>query len=183
MDQWPQVVLTGNEFFIPRVCPNCMAPADVPLPAVHVKQQFGSQARYTMTFYYCGACNETFRQSTAILQKQQSFWPLFGIWIGMFVLFLIVGSIGDYLEQGWLTLAALAGVIGLGWYLTRKLKARQQAMWDEEKPPLPPNAIGHGLAVYLIEMKGGVVRKKTATFAAARQDWLDLLVQSNSEAV
>jgi hypothetical protein len=50
---------------------------------------------------------------------------------------------------------------------------------DEGLPPLPPDGIGHGFAAFLIDSRGGLIGKKTATFAAARPEWLDLLMLAN----
>jgi hypothetical protein len=55
------------------------------------------------------------------------------------------------------------------------------ALWDQGKPPLPAGAIGYGYAAFLIGTSG--FRQKTATFAAARQPWLDLLLDANAAAL
>ena len=52
---------------------------------------------------------------------------------------------------------------------------------DEGLPPLPANPIGYGFAAFLIDSKGGLIGSKTATFAAACPEWLDLLMQANAD--
>jgi hypothetical protein len=64
-------------------------------------------------------------------------------------------------------------------YFTRKLAASRRGLWEDAKPPLPPNALGYDFAAYLIDSKGGTFSKKRCTFSAARPEWLGLLMDAN----
>jgi hypothetical protein len=183
MLDWPTVDLSGKEFVIPRVCPNCMAPAEHAWRTDYTKPRFGGQTRLTMTFYYCGECDRMLRTKQAIEKKQLSYGPrLLALWIGVFMIFLFgMGTvIGNEMNEGWLLLP-LALAVAVGVHFTRRMGAKRRALMDEGLPPLPPNAIGYGFAAFLIDGTGGVFGQKTSTFSAARLEWLDLLVQANAD--
>jgi hypothetical protein len=110
MKDCPTVELVGKKFVVPRVCPNCMAPAECPQPTTHVKPGFGQSTRYTMTFYYCDACDRALKAMRAIEKKQLSYGPqLLALWVLMsFVFFIGMGIvIGSEVGDGW-TLLVLA---------------------------------------------------------------------------
>jgi hypothetical protein len=179
LQNWPTVALIGNKFVIPRVCPNCMAPAECPQATTYLKARLGGSTNYTMTFFYCDACDRALKAMRAIEKKQLSYGPqLLALWVLMsFVFFIGMAVVMSSEASGVWTLLVLAAVVALGTYYTRRMAARRRALWDEGKPPLPPNAVGYGFAACLIESKG--FRQKTATFSAARQPWLDLLLDAN----
>lgn len=184
MKDWPNVELTGKEFAIPRVCPNCMAPAKHGWATSHFKAGFGRGTRYTMTFYYCDGCDAAFRVKQDIAKKQDSYGPkLLALWILVsFVCFIgLAAGIGsDATVIPWLMFAA---GIGGGVYFTRRMAAARRGLWEDARPPLPPNALGYDFAAYLIDTKGGVFSKKKATFAAARPEWLSRLMEANAGSV
>lgn len=184
MKNWPSVELTGKEFRIPRVCPNCMAPGEHGWATTHIKSRLGGYTRFTMTFYYCDACDAAFRVKQAAEKKQGSYGPqLLALWVFVFFGCLMgmgVGIGGDSTTSevvGWL-IALLS--IGAGVYFTRRMAALRRGLWDDARPPLPPNALGYDFAAYLIDSKGGLFSKKRATFAAARPEWLSLLMEANA---
>lgn len=179
---WFTIELIGNQFVIPRICPNCLVPGDKPWGATHVKPGYGRSTHYSMTFYYCDACDQMFRAKNAMKKKGWSdSAKLMGVWIGALVVTLLLGvAPAVLLENGfWLLLGGVAG-IAFAWYFRRRLAPTRDALPEEGAPQRPPNAVGEGFAAYLIETSGGAFSQKTATFSAARREWLDLLVEANA---
>src|SRR5262245_22638025 len=114
MKGWPTVELAGKEFVIPRVCPNCLAPADRPWSTTYMKAGFGRSPRYTITFYYCAECEHALQIAKAVEKKQASYGPkLLGLWLVVFFVVLMAMAIGINSESTlipWLlAIAAIAG--------------------------------------------------------------------------
>src|SRR5258706_15291569 len=187
MSTWSTVELSGKSFAIPRVCPNCMAPGDKPWTATHLKDGFPRPTRLKMTFYYCDACDGVFKVKQAIEKKQLSYGPkLLSLWVFVFfgcLMGMLIGMGPDSgLVSGLVGWVVALAAIGGGVQLTRRMGAKRRALMDDGLPPLPPNALGYGFAAYLIDSQGGLFTAKTATFSAARREWIDLLVDANAAA-
>jgi hypothetical protein len=60
---WPSITLRGDAQVIPRMCPNCLANADVELRYYYTNPVSGllGGTRYFQTFNYCSQCAETAR--------------------------------------------------------------------------------------------------------------------------
>jgi hypothetical protein len=179
IEQWPRVDLPGNSFVVPRVCPNCMAPANNEWETRYTRRPIGGHESLTLTFYYCDACNELFRRVLPVedrlrMLKEDFVGGLGGIGIASAILVAFTAnSSRDFV----LVSPLLAGSAAAIWWW-RRYRRRHQAMWEAERPPLPPNALGYGFAAYCIQARGFVNRK--ATFAARRREWLQALVAANA---
>jgi hypothetical protein len=184
MKGWPQVELSGKEFAIPRVCPNCMALADKPWATSHVTQGFGRAIRHRMTFYYCNECDRALSVAQDVEKKQASYGTkLLALWLLVFFVVLMAMAVGIGSESSTLIPWVIAiAATGSGAHFTRRMAQSRRELWETAKPPLSSNALGYGFWAFLISSRGGVIRGKTATFAAARQEWLDLLVEANASA-
>ena len=185
MQNWPEIELQGKRFRIPRVCPNCLAPAVNEWPTSYTRARFGGQTRYTMTFYDCDACSQLFRDVQAVEKKIKSIgnnlvagWLLMGIlWI------MLMGLAFGAAPEAWsgtALLIATAIAAGLTFKLTRHFYRKRDALWNADRPPLPLNALGYGFAAFLTKTQG--IIHKSSTFSAARQEWLHLLVAENADA-
>jgi hypothetical protein len=183
MVDWPKVELPGRKFLVPRVCPNCMGPATTEWTATYTKGRLGGVDHYSMPFYYCDACSDMFRevrkvdkQIASIGHNLMAGWLLLGMLSIILLPIALVGPPDNFKAP--VALLTTLIVAALAFYMTRHFRRKRQRLWETTKPRLPPNAAGYGFAAFCLKSKG--VFRKSTTFTAARQEWLDLLVKENS---
>lgn len=174
---WPTVELPGTAFVIPRTCPSCMAPAANEWKTGNLQQHFGGYTVYSMSFYYCDACNQMLRDLVGIDEKLYEMKQGFAVSVGVTgILFAVAVAVlangGDLGLAG----ATLAAVVAVAW-LFRRFRTRSRQYRETAQPPLPPNAAGYGVSAYCLKARGILHRK--AVFAARRREWLDELVAAN----
>jgi hypothetical protein len=163
---WPSVELdTGGTAVIPLVCPNCMAKADREWRCGY-KLPFVGSTRYFQTFYYCTPCSDVIRHQlrTSSIQYVLGFVLGIGLLIGWAMLMdkkVVPGE--AFLAVPVLTAAA---VLGFG-ALRRSGK------------PLGEKMLGRDFAAYHTGMSGLGLGNRSI-YKARRQEWLDLLLESNA---
>lgn len=169
MKNWPKVELTGDAFVIPRMCPNCMAEGNVELRYGHMKSSLGSSKTYIQSFYYCAPCEAMFRDQDGVkeLRLKQALPLIFG---GMIAL-------SGLLSGAWIMFLIAAALTTWPIVWMNKRYRRKHPL-----PPLPPNALGRKLAAYYAGPGAGFWSKKKL-YTAARQEWLNLLIAHNPDAV
>ena len=174
---WPRVELPGTAFVIPRTCPSCMAPAANEWQTGHLQQHFGGYTVYSITFYYCDACNQMLRDLVAIDEKVDEMKQGFAVSVGVTgILFAVAVAVGANSGDWGLAGAMLAGVVAVAW-LFRRFRTRSRQYRETARPPLPPNAAGYGFSAYCLRARG--ILHRNAVFAARRREWLEKLVAAN----
>lgn len=180
---WQKVTLkTADCHVIPTICPNCLDAATVDcryayVPAVDSWNPIYllDRGRYFQTFYYCSRCAE-------LVEKQQSLgWTfLIGAIFGLATLAACGYFIGSGLDE--ITKnsagAALVGVPCLLYaYAMSRLAYQAVKSLVMRIHPLREGQAVWGAAAYYAGpslVSGGDV------YTAARPEWLEALVQSNS---
>lgn len=185
---WMRAKFKGDSHQIPRVCPNCLQPADTewrycytaPMPLY-----IFDRTRYWQTFYYCSGCSA---QLDAFFKKEKVLGWLFFLWIigGVFTL---VGAIAQSEKDGALVPLAqsigqdaivigslvlyVALVVGLILFIKSRYKKRA---------PLQAHQAAWGPAAYYTG-NGFFGFSSYAMYKAARPEWIKAMAQFNPDAV
>lgn len=170
MRKWPRVEMKGDAFQIPPSCPNCMAPAQEEWRCSHTG---GVNTIYTQTFYYCEACGDIFRHQA----KRTGFryMMIVAVFVALFVLPLAaIAVLGD--DEG----GIVGTVFGLPLIAAGAYFADRKWLQSHPAPPMPHHAHGRKFAAYYV---GNTLLKRKRVYAAARPDWLNLLIALNPDAV
>jgi hypothetical protein len=183
MATWTSVKLKGKSQVIPRICPNCMAPATV-------SYRYGykglkgwlTRTTYYQSFNYCDPCH---KQADSA-QGLKGWAIVFGI-LGFFVFigFLVLSTdlMAPYrdpethaLSEAAAALSIIATVIAAAvisgglWWLVRAIKRKRH--------PMKPEQAVWGPAAYYAG-SGVLDVQSYSSYKAARREWLAELIKAN----
>jgi hypothetical protein len=183
MATWPSVKLKGKSQVIPRICPNCKAPAAV-------SHRYGykglkgwlTRTTYYQTFNYCGPCGKQ-ADSALGLQGWAFGLAILGFFACIGFLALSVESTAQFRDpvthEASSLVAALsiiaailaAAVISGGlWWLVRTIKRKRH--------PMRPEQAVWGPAAYFTG-SGVLDVQSHSSYKAARREWLAELIKEN----
>ena len=179
---WQRVGLSGYTHTIPPVCPNCMAPADVPVRCHHKElfmcffHPFGPAGQ---TFFYCEECADGARAGVRCDRLKRHLTWVISLVALMGVLSLILGPLigpGGPLWPHWepvpqpvKLLTILGGIVLLWWLVVGTYRRSQKRRF----PKSDAQAVW-GVAAYYTGLDN---------YKAARPEWLAALVRSNPDLV
>jgi hypothetical protein len=157
---WAKAAMSTSELAIPKVCPNCMKPADRPWPTTY---QAGNRS-YLQTFFYCERCDAMFQRNRMTARLLLWAAPL-GIAGGFGV------AVALQLAGAMLVAAAVGVPIVL-----------MVAIWLVRRRSPPEGAVGTTFAVFYCgdETLGiGMKLRRVSHYRAARDEWLEALIDAN----
>jgi hypothetical protein len=187
MAAWPSVKLKGASQVIPRICPNCMAPATASCRYGYKGLKgWLTRTTYYQTFNYCDPCH---KQADSALGLQGWVFGLSILGFFAFIVFLVLSvqytdrlrdpethTLSELATALSIGAAILAAVIVSGglWWLVRAIKRKRH-------PSRPEQAVW-GLAAYFTG-SGVLDLQSLSSYKAARREWLAELIKANPEQV
>lgn len=175
---------------MPRVCPNCLRPAEFDARYCYTHQFplfLLDRTQYWQTFYYCGGCME---QLEAYFGSEK--WKgrlivlgILGLFGAMFAGVLLVDTLrppeGEPASDlvGWLGLAPLIAWIAGWWLLNRAI----QRTYERRQPRHAHQAAWGPAAFYVGDGALGFGHPQTRVYRAARREWLQELVRANPDQI
>ncbi len=170
---WPSVKLSGPSHSIPKICPNCLGAAGVPL-RYGFQRRWPTSIRYWQTFYYCPACAASVAEAVR-RREQRKEW-----WVFVFLLVFAVGLAGLILDV-WISggpvwdsgiVFFFSGLFLLGALLTLARLLRNRPLSDTVQEPSAYYTGGGWL---------GIADVTRSVYYAVRSEWLRALVEANPE--
>ena len=183
---WTWLRLVGASHVIPRCCPNCLGPADVPLRVGFVGVFHWMCAPWGgsyQTFYYCGSCAESAR---AFIRYRRVLCFFTNMLAGLFPVYFPLGiaayflavvpatALRNALPESWGGYVAIPVGVVLGLMVMVggiKILASFLKGLMMGRTPLREGQAARGLAAYYVN----------GTYWAARYAWIRALGEANAD--
>ena len=168
MAEWIRISLKGDGQVIPKICPNCLAPA---VSQYRISHRFLNTTHY-QTFNFCAYCTQSLRDQDS-MERWKFLAYLLGAAItvgGAVALIKVIGKAAP----GWVPLAPFLLAIAAGWGMVHFIKRGKL-----QRNPLRAEQAEWGPAVYYLGHGAFGLNVFTAKYKARRREWLRELVRLN----
>ncbi len=152
--------MATSDLAIPKVCPNCMKPAECPWPTSYT----AGNRTYVQTFFYCERCDAMFRRNRTTVRLMLWAAPLG-----------IGGGLGLAMALQLQSAMLVGAAIGLPIVL-------MLAIWLARRRSPPAGALASTFTAFYCgdERLGiGMKMREVSYYRALRDEWLDALIDLN----
>jgi hypothetical protein len=172
MATWHTITLKGDGQVIPKICPNCLAPATA---QYRVSHRFLNTTHY-QTFNFCAYCMQSLRDASSVENWTFLAW-LLGAAITVGGAIGLLKALGKD-APGWIPVLPFLLGLGAGWAMVHFIKRGKLG-----RNPLRAEQAEWGPAVYYIGHGALGFNVFTAKYKARRSEWIRELVRLNPKQV